>query len=715
MIRGLTLERLARGTDSVRLGEGLDRALDPSRERPKLRTDTEIGAATTRWGERYAIAHNPRSGAYLRLTGDEGELALRLDGGRTLGEILAEDLGGNEGVAPEHVADLIAVLRDGGLLDQPALDTYGNLREKLLPSYARGFRRAWRWLRKQTISIPHADAFVAAVYRRGGRLLFSWQANVLAVAAMLLGLVAFAALGSRSGGFLFVGNVSTGTAVSLFGFMLLALFVHEMGHALAVRRAGRRVVTAGFQLYLGHPAFFIDSTDMLFAPRRARAINALAGPYSEAVVAGLASIAAWVWWGSAAGPLLFRLAGVTYLSVLINIIPFIELDGYWLLTDLLDTPRLRSRSLAVLRYELPDRLRGRRGKFSRAERGMVAFGIGGVLFTAAALYTAWSLWGPIAKRLVTGLWDAGLSGRVGLVLLAALIFGPLLHVAGDAIRGGVRRLRAVIADLRFRAQGAWRVEAAEAVARLPMVDELDEEQLSDLAGRVMRRRFPSGSVVVRQGESPDAFFVVRRGRFAIVERDEEGKERLLRRADEGESFGELALLEGRPRTATVRAETDAEVFVVDAATFQRILAPAMSTPDLSPAVGPMLEVWSLPPFRNFGQRDASLIAEHGDWINFGPGEEIVTQGDAGDGFYVIASGQAEVVADGVRSAVLHAGDHFGEIALLQEIPRTATVRTLTPARVLRVDAEAFRTLVAAAFGRSEVEVAADAYRTSGAH
>jgi putative peptide zinc metalloprotease protein len=714
VIRALTQERLAEGAEASRLDEGLDRALDRAEDRPQLRADTEIGAFTTRWGERYAIAHNPRSGAYLRLNGDEGDLAARLDGSRTLGELLADDLGDDWGLAPEQVADLVAILREGGLLEQSIVDTYDKLQEKLLSAHARASRRAWRWLRKQTISIPRADAFVGAVYRRGGKLLFTWQSNVLAVVGMILGLVAFVAIGSRNG-FLFVGNVSTGTAASLFGFLLLALFVHEMGHALAVRHAGRRVINAGFQLYLGHPAFFIDSSDMLLASRRARAINALAGPYTEAVVAGLASIAAWVWWEGATGPLLFRLAGVTYLNALLNLIPFIELDGYWLLTDLLDTPRLRSRSFAVLRYELPDRLRGRREKFSAAERGLIAFGIGGVVFTAAALYTAWALWGSVAKRLLTGLWNAGLGGRVALVLLAVLVFGPLAHAAGDAVSGVVRRVGGLIGDLRFRAQGPWRVEAANAIVRLPIVGDLDDEQLSDLAGRVARRRFQSGAVVVRQGEAPDAFFIVRKGRFAVVERDADGKERHLRRADEGESFGELALLEGRPRTATVRAESDGELFVVDAGTFQRILAPTMSTPELSPAVGPMLEVWALPPFRNFGQRDASLVAEHGEWINFGPGEEIVRQGETGDGFYVLAAGQAEVVKDGERSAVLHAGDHFGEVALLHDVPRTATVRALTHARVLCVDAHAFRTLVAAAFGSGEVKVATDAYKTSGAH
>jgi cAMP-dependent protein kinase regulator len=260
-------------------------------------------------------------------------------------------------------------------------------------------------------------------------------------------------------------------------------------------------------------------------------------------------------------------------------------------------------------------------------------------------------------------------------------------------------VRSVLSDLRFRAQTSWRVEAAEAVAALPLVAEIGNDALSDLAGRVRRRRVREGEAVIRQGEAGGAFFVVRRGRFAVVELDDAGSERTLRRAGPGASFGELALLEHRPRTATVRAETAGELFEIDAGTFQRVIAPAMTTPDLAPALRPLLEVWALQPFRHLDQRDAALIAERGDWIVRGPNEIVVREGDMADGFYVLAAGRAEVLQGGSRTALLRPGDYFGEVALLQDVPRTATVRTISPTRLFRIDGGAFRSLVAAAFRR----------------
>jgi CRP-like cAMP-binding protein len=78
---------------------------------------------------------------------------------------------------------------------------------------------------------------------------------------------------------------------------------------------------------------------------------------------------------------------------------------------------------------------------------------------------------------------------------------------------------------------------------------------------------------------------------------------------------------------------------------------------------------------------------------YGDGEEIVRQGEIGDCMYVIQTGQAEAVQgkDGkeVRLAVLGEGDVFGEMALFERMPRSATVRALGDVRVLTIDKKTF--------------------------
>jgi Cyclic nucleotide-binding domain/Major Facilitator Superfamily len=75
------------------------------------------------------------------------------------------------------------------------------------------------------------------------------------------------------------------------------------------------------------------------------------------------------------------------------------------------------------------------------------------------------------------------------------------------------------------------------------------------------------------------------------------------------------------------------------------------------------------------------------------GDEVFQQGDPGDRFYVIEDGEAEVVGDGRLIRTLSSGDGFGEIALLEETARTATVRARTPLRLRRLDRCHFRSAV----------------------
>jgi hypothetical protein len=71
------------------------------------------------------------------------------------------------------------------------------------------------------------------------------------------------------------------------------------------------------------------------------------------------------------------------------------------------------------------------------------------------------------------------------------------------------------------------------------------------------------------------------------------------------------------------------------------------------------------------------------------GEEVIVQGDRGDHFYVIQAGQVEVFEDGVFRRNEGPGESFGEIALLRDVPRTATVRATAPTRLLSLERDHF--------------------------
>jgi cytochrome P450/CRP-like cAMP-binding protein len=102
---------------------------------------------------------------------------------------------------------------------------------------------------------------------------------------------------------------------------------------------------------------------------------------------------------------------------------------------------------------------------------------------------------------------------------------------------------------------------------------LDSRLAATLAARVEHQRYPEGSDIARQGEPADRFYVLVRGRCQVVCRRPDGSETTVAHMVEGDFFGEVGLLLGVPRTATVRAgpEGDAEVLALDAEGFRALI------------------------------------------------------------------------------------------------------------------------------------------------
>lgn len=100
---------------------------------------------------------------------------------------------------------------------------------------------------------------------------------------------------------------------------------------------------------------------------------------------------------------------------------------------------------------------------------------------------------------------------------------------------------------------------------------LSGEELYPVAEIAVSRQLRAGETVVRQGDPGDALYVVAEGTFSIVKSGGAKGESVLRSLSAGEVFGELALLDGSPRAATVRASTDGAVLRIPRAEFEALL------------------------------------------------------------------------------------------------------------------------------------------------
>jgi CRP-like cAMP-binding protein len=101
----------------------------------------------------------------------------------------------------------------------------------------------------------------------------------------------------------------------------------------------------------------------------------------------------------------------------------------------------------------------------------------------------------------------------------------------------------------------------------------------------------------------------------------------------------------------------------------------------------------VPLFADCSRGELEQIAQLADEVDLGEGKELTRLGESGREFFVLLEGEADVTQDGRSINTLRAGEFFGEIALVEDSPRTATVTATTPVRVLVITDRAFKKLL----------------------
>ena len=693
------LQLLDEVADGLDVWEVVDRRSDPAAWRPQTRADVEV--VRVDWARSGPRALMSRGTAVYTLEDGEAELVALMDGGHTVADLVAKRLGDSGDLELSSVVALVELLRAVGFLTERPCDVYESL-ERSLYGRSKWLTTVQRSARTLSVELNGSDRLFAWLYRHGLRRVMNPVGAVASAVVALGGLVVLGfVLSSRS--FHFTTQSAGWGFVLLIALNTLVIFVHEMGHAVTVVHYGRRIEGAGIRIYYGSPAFFVAAPQALMLTRSQRIFQAFAGPWFESVVGGVACVGLWLapaGWISAA---LFRFVVLDYYVILLNLVPLLQLDGYWIFSDAIGVPDLRPLAFAFLRHDLWLKLRDR-GRFSASEVGLGLYAVVGLAFAALSLFLASFFWRRTFGGVVSRMWHAGAFGAALLVVLAVVVAGPLLQAALQALKGLGGQAAQAWHHVQFRLQRRWRVEAAEIIDQLGAFDDLPVEALNDLAGRVRLVTFGPFQTVVRQGQPADAYYVVRRGRVSVVEDlPDGGEQRVLRQLGPGEAFGELALVRRGPRSASVVALERAELFVVDVGAFDRLLAPHLRIPEFAPSVQEAAELASVPALRSLNLQELMKLVAAGEWVTVGPGQDVVAQGEVPDGFYVLLEGRAEVLVDGERVRVLEHGSYFGELALLGAGRRTATVRSLTPIRMFRVGIEGFDSVLAKLFGSASAE------------
>ena len=237
---------------------------------------------------------------------------------------------------------------------------------------------------------------------------------------------------------------------------------------------------------------------------------------------------------------------------------------------------------------------------------------------------------------------------------------------------------------------ATRAGSADALADSPLMRFVPAEHHARLRAGCIREQYAFGDWIVREGAAADAWYVLVSGRARVVKSGPDGRELALNRLLPGEAFGESALLDGGVRQAGVRASTAVEVLRLPSRYVQALVA---EFPALRDALALLARWRALHGFLQ-SHGDFAHLPEHtlaAVMAEFEPQtvvarSMIVREGDPPGPMYVLREGRARAWT-GTRDAAVHrafyrAGDFFGELSLLDERPRAASVEAVSDCELL---------------------------------
>ncbi|XP_004520213.1 cAMP-dependent protein kinase type I regulatory subunit isoform X1 [Ceratitis capitata] len=228
---------------------------------------------------------------------------------------------------------------------------------------------------------------------------------------------------------------------------------------------------------------------------------------------------------------------------------------------------------------------------------------------------------------------------------------------------------------------------SKAIAKNVLFSHLDENERSDIFDAMFPVTHLMGENIIQQGDEGDNFYVIDHGEVEVFVNSE-----LVTTIGEGGSFGELALIYGTPRAATVRAKTDVKLWGIDRDSYRRILMG--STIRKRKMYEEFLSRVSI--LESLDKWERLTVADALEPVSFEDGETIVKQGEPGDDFYIILDGTAVVLQrraeqgdEPAEVGRLGPSDYFGEIALLLDRPRAATVVARGPLKCVKLDRARF--------------------------
>lgn len=405
--------------------------------RPAKSPDIEIAVQRESGDDLRYVLHNSQDNTNVRLSQPFYSVFSKMDGETSLGDLIQQVF--QDGDTPQlaTVLGFLVMLNRNGMTTVQSdegnhlLDTHSSDGHKTRLSL---LSKLGQKVIRFRIAYADADQVVTTLYNCLGRFLFTRQALATMLLVSVLGIVLLAirvleAPGSLLMLFLVDGSDLLIMLATMIGFFI-SLILHELAHALTCKHFGRKVRAMGLILYYGCPTFFTDVSDSWMLPRNKRIAVAAAGVAANALAGAVCGVLVYF----TGSDLLHRFflvgAAVNFMALLFNLIPFLKLDGYYILSDYLDRPNLREETISLAIDAKVWRRILSRTDASGVSVGLFAFGLCSLAFGCLAVtFLAIAVFALIYENIPKP-------------YNAYLAFGVVTVLISSTISYGIRSLRA---------------------------------------------------------------------------------------------------------------------------------------------------------------------------------------------------------------------------------------------------------------------------------
>lgn len=491
------------------------------------------------------------------------------------------------------------------------------------------------------------------------------------------------------------GNPALGLGIGyLAAFLVLTL--RATGRAWAAHGAGVRGVPKRIAVMLGIIYFDPGSAGYNLAPRRERLSAAAMGITLPWVISsGMYMLGQFLSGVDAPIARFFDLAYVVTIGILfLDLCPIGPTSANEAFSSFTKKKQVSQSGFAYLKNKIFKRLF--KVEFFDEEPVLI-------------LYITWAIiWCMLAFSLNVRLAEGNLLPLIktltadpspgGLIVIGIFMLG-LIFVTAVTIGGLITLLAGIVSSALpqfkkrrnpFKLESLEPEKVMQSLRQVPLFSRTDGDLLRNIAERVERVGFSRGTSLIKQGEEGQELFILLEGTAEVVLEEESGLERQLAGLAPGDAFGETALLESVPRTASVRGLTDGVALKISREDFAAVVEVGEGN-DLMAIIRGANILRSSPLFSELEPDAMAHLLGRLNRIQAEEGQVICRRGEEGDNFYLVMEGSFDVMGEDEESVVatLEKGDPFGEIALLENIPRTATIVTRRAGSLLSLSRNAF--------------------------